>query len=69
MYLEEYSQIMSPIAQTLDYLQREENLMFGCLIPSLVSLSVKFKKIAKGDFMYLKTVAIDMEENLKKRFH
>lgn len=69
LYLEEYCSVMSPIAETLDFLQREQNLTFGCLIPSLVSLNVKLKKISQqANLKLLKGAVTDLETKLHERF-
>lgn len=68
-YLEEYEKLMAPIASTLDFLQKEENHTFGCLIPSLMTLSTKLKKTAKfGNLVFLKAATTELEEKLKERF-
>lgn len=68
-YLEEYKVLMCPIAATLDFLQKENNLMYGYLIPSLVTLSVKLKKISvSNEVSYLKSVAKQLEKILRERF-
>lgn len=44
-------------------------MFFGCLIPSLVSLSVKLKKMAQGDnLQLLKGVPVALESKLSDRF-
>lgn len=68
-YLEEYRMLMKPIAATIDFLQREENLLYGCLLPSLITLSNKLRKIhISSDMTYLKLAADDLEKNLRRRF-
>lgn len=68
-YLHDYTKMMSPIALALDFLQREDHLLYGCLIPCLVSLSVKLRKIAKGnELLLLSAVALLIEEKLRQRF-
>lgn len=68
-YLEEYSTIMEPLAATLDFLQRENNLYYGYLIPSLVILKTKLKNLASSDGLkILKEVVPLLEANLLKRF-
>lgn len=43
-YLKEYCNIMKPFADVLDFLQGEENVYYGLLLPSLVTLKVKTDK-------------------------
>ncbi|CAG9832006.1 unnamed protein product [Diabrotica balteata] len=45
LYLEEYCLVMKPLALTLDLLQGEENVSFGYLLPSLISLINKYEKL------------------------
>ncbi|KAB0804457.1 hypothetical protein PPYR_01427 [Photinus pyralis] len=44
-FLEEYITIMQPLAETLDFLQGEQNTYYGYLLPSLVSMKTKLQKI------------------------
>lgn len=68
-YLREYCKIMSPISSTLDFLQREKSMLFGCLIPSLVSLSVKIKRMAQDESLqFLKEMAAALDTKLCARF-
>jgi len=46
-YLEEYCIILKPIAETLDFLQGENNTFYGYFMPSILSLKVKLTKLAK----------------------
>ena len=69
IYLKEYKALMAPICSTLDFLQSEKNMLYGYLLPSLVSLSVKLKKHNHNqELIYLSTVANDLEEKLRARF-
>uniref|UniRef100_A0A6P7G931 Uncharacterized protein LOC114339278 n=1 Tax=Diabrotica virgifera virgifera TaxID=50390 RepID=A0A6P7G931_DIAVI len=45
LYLEEYCLVMKPLASTLDLLQGEDNVSFGYLLPSLISLINKYEKL------------------------
>ncbi|CAH0563140.1 unnamed protein product [Brassicogethes aeneus] len=45
LFLEEYIQIMKPLAETLDFLQGEENTYYGYLLPSIVSMRTKMQKL------------------------
>ncbi|XP_023035146.1 uncharacterized protein LOC111519300 [Drosophila willistoni] len=69
-YLNEYRTLMSPIAATIEFLENESNLYYGCLIPALTSLYVKLKRISKEspDIKVLKNTAIEFQDVLKKRF-
>lgn len=48
-YLEDYCQVMKPLATALDILQGETNTYFGYLLPTLTSLANKWEKM-KNDF-------------------
>lgn len=50
-YLQEYCNVLHPIAQALDILQGESNTYYGYLLPTLLSLFLKFQglKIAHGN--------------------
>lgn len=48
-YLEDYCQILKPLATALDILQGESNTYFGFLLPTLISLSNKWRKM-KANF-------------------
>ncbi|KAL7738887.1 hypothetical protein ACLKA6_007511 [Drosophila palustris] len=68
-YMEEYRVLMTPIASTIEFLQMENNLFYGCLIPALTSLCVKLKRVSdSSELIDLKNVAIGMQEKLKERF-
>jgi len=42
-FLEEYSQMMEPLAIVLDLLQGEKNMFFGFIIPSITELIYKYE--------------------------
>ena len=44
-YLQEYCKILKPVAETVDFLQGENNTYFGFIIPSITSLRLKLQKI------------------------
>ncbi|KRT84000.1 hypothetical protein AMK59_1425 [Oryctes borbonicus] len=45
LYLEEYCQVLEPIAITLNILQGQENTFYGILLPILFSLKTKLEKM------------------------
>lgn len=67
-YLESYRLLMSPIAEALDFLQGEKNMMFGFLLPVIMTLSNKLHKTGKKTEFVLKCVAIELDIKLRKRF-
>lgn len=44
-FLEEYTQMMEPLAIVLDLLQGEKNMVFGFLIPSITELIYKYEQL------------------------
>lgn len=46
-YLKEYCTVLKPIAETIDFLQGQENTFFGYLVPSIVSLKNKMETANK----------------------
>lgn len=68
-YMEEYRVLMTPITSTIEFLQMESNLFYGCLIPALTSLCVKLKRVSDStELIDLKNVAIGLQTKLKERF-
>lgn len=67
-YLKEYCKVMKPFAEILDFLQGEQNIYYGMLIPSLVTLKVKTDKLISEHLTFLQQVIITLQENLLKRF-
>lgn len=68
-YIKEYLQVMEPLVLTLDFLQRENNTIYGFLIPSLVTLITKYRKLsASGTLNHLNPHVIELEKALIDRF-
>ena len=68
-YLKEFMQIMQPLSLTIDFLQRESNIYFGYLIPSLVTLFTKWRKLSESNtLIHLKNQLKDIETALQERF-
>ncbi|XP_031327898.1 uncharacterized protein LOC116159121 [Photinus pyralis] len=70
LYLEEYCAVMKPLADTLDFLQGENNTFFGFLLPSLLSLSNRYEKMLQSQrFIYGGDQITQMcLDSLRKRF-
>uniref|UniRef100_A0A034WVU3 Putative AC9 transposase n=1 Tax=Bactrocera dorsalis TaxID=27457 RepID=A0A034WVU3_BACDO len=66
-YLESYKLLMTPIAQALDFLQGEQNVKFGLLLPVLITLSNKLQKLSKKEF-HLSSFAAKINLALWSRF-
>ncbi|XP_034471884.1 uncharacterized protein LOC117779708 isoform X2 [Drosophila innubila] len=68
-YMEEYRVLMAPIVATIEFLQMESNLFYGCLIPALTSLCVKLKRVSDStELIDLKNLATALQDKLKERF-
>lgn len=68
-YLDDYCTLMSPIAAALDFLQGEENMYFGFLLSTLISVKVKIRRLHDNyNFSYLKDVCPQMLDSLIERF-
>lgn len=68
-YLEQYTLLLEPIANILDDLQEEVNVKYGCLLPSLLTLSNKLMKLSiSEDIPNLNSVAMMLDQKLRKRF-
>ncbi|XP_039968716.1 uncharacterized protein LOC120780509 [Bactrocera tryoni] len=58
---------MGPIAKALDFLQRESNINYGFLIPTLVTLSNRLHKLCRSQEL-LSSLILKMEQRLRERF-
>lgn len=67
-YLEEYLQLLKPIAEAIDFLQSEKSMFFGYFIPTLVSIRVKMRRLESEQFLHLAGINIEMQLALLKRF-
>ncbi|XP_049318513.1 uncharacterized protein LOC125780343 [Bactrocera dorsalis] len=68
-YLEMYQLLMGPIARALDYLQGENNVNYGCLIPTLMTLSNRLDKLQnKPEMQQVSSVVAKLEQRLRDRF-
>jgi len=61
-----YCDVMSPLADTLDYLQGEECMYMGFLLPSFYALEKKLKTIDNEKMVYCKTLLQTIIESIKK---
>lgn len=68
IYLEEYAQVLEPIAQTLDILQGEAGIFFGYVVPSLINLQYKLEKLRSKDLRYMNGVLDHVIRSLNERF-
>lgn len=69
-YLEDYLLLLKPIAEALDFLQRERGMIYGYLLPTLATIRTKYRKMMLNSPLKvfpLQTVSM-LEEFLVKRF-
>lgn len=66
--MNEYCDVMSHLADTLDFLQGEESMYMGFLLPSLYSLEKKLKVIDNEKLIYCAPLLKTIIESIKKRF-
>lgn len=68
-YLEEYQNVMAPLAATLDFLQGQETTFFGYLLPSLISMKNKLLKLQNDNLKYGgETILAAILKGLNERF-
>ncbi|KAL5237284.1 hypothetical protein ACI65C_004694 [Semiaphis heraclei] len=68
-FLEEYSQMMEPLAIVLDLLQGEKNMFFGFLIPSITELIYKYEQILnKNQLKICSPLVAVIINSIEKRF-
>ncbi|XP_049307598.1 uncharacterized protein LOC125777271 [Bactrocera dorsalis] len=64
-----YQLLMGPIARALDYLQGENNVNYGCLIPTLMTLSNRLNKLQnKPEMQQVSSVVAKLKQRLRDRF-
>ena len=68
-FLEEYTRVMKPLADALDRLQAENDTYFGVVLPSLLAVESKLRKLELGDLTYCKSLVQEVLKGLNKRFH
>ncbi|XP_036330064.1 uncharacterized protein LOC118742246 [Rhagoletis pomonella] len=69
-YLEEYLQLLQPIADAIQFLQKDNGMVYGFLLPTLATIRSKYRKMQLTQAMhYLQRVANLLEADLEKRFH
>nr|XP_016847341.1 PREDICTED: uncharacterized protein LOC100567772 isoform X2 [Anolis carolinensis]XP_016847342.1 PREDICTED: uncharacterized protein LOC100567772 isoform X2 [Anolis carolinensis]XP_016847343.1 PREDICTED: uncharacterized protein LOC100567772 isoform X2 [Anolis carolinensis]XP_016847345.1 PREDICTED: uncharacterized protein LOC100567772 isoform X2 [Anolis carolinensis]XP_016847346.1 PREDICTED: uncharacterized protein LOC100567772 isoform X2 [Anolis carolinensis]XP_016847347.1 PREDICTED: uncharact len=70
LVLQEYTEIMGPLALSLDILQRENGMFMGYLLPTLYSLERKLQELESKPvpYMYCLPLLTGIREALRKRF-
>lgn len=67
-YLEEYCQLMEPMASALKFLQTESQMLYGYFLPSLVTIKVKLHKLDFYSFKHLSFAGEQIGNKLFERF-
>lgn len=69
LFLEEYCTVMKPLAETLNFLQGDQNTYYGYLLPSIVSMHTKLEKIRSAGSIKILSKPLDyMLESVQRRF-
>jgi len=69
-FLKEYCKVMEPLATTLDQLQGDSNCFLGMLLPKLIQLRLKLKRLTESDnLQYCASLASALLTGINNRFH
>ena len=66
--LEDYVEILTPIAIGLDYLQKEENCFYGMFLPTLVAIEKKLLLINRDKLFYSQSTLDAVLQGFRSRF-
>lgn len=66
--IQEYCEIMTPIAESLDFLQGEEGMFMGYLLPTLYALDKKLIILQQKTMIYCGTLVNTIITSIKTRF-
>ena len=68
-YLDEYLELLKPIAEAIDFLQKDEGMLFGYLLPTLATITTKYAKLLmKRATQRFKMIAQGLLNSVKTRF-
>ncbi|XP_039314790.1 uncharacterized protein LOC113005842 [Solenopsis invicta] len=67
-FIEEYCQIMDPLARAIDVLQKESGMYMGYLLPVLQTLQERLEKFDKSGIIHCQSLITAIQEGLNKRF-
>lgn len=67
-YMKEYIRCSAPIAEALDILQGETNMYYGLLLPCLMALRKKLRKLQNASLKYCEDLVNCYKESVEKRF-
>jgi len=66
--LQEYCDVMEPLADTLDFLQGEKGMFMGYLLPTLYALQIKLTELKKKKLIYCGELLNTIKNSVKERF-
>lgn len=66
-YFNNFSQVMAPLAKSLDILQAENKSYFGYLLPVIQALLLKLQK-SKESLKYCEPLNVSLTQGVKNRF-
>lgn len=66
-FIQEYVEIMKPLADSLDFLQGEESVYMGFLLPTLYALEKKYNKLKNKTFTICSPIIDPIISSIKKR--
>lgn len=67
-YIEEYCQVMAPLARALDLLQGDNKVYYGILLPTLTVVKSELEHTSKGNLRYGSRLAKACLDGLTRRF-
>lgn len=68
-YMEEYMQILKPLAEAVDFLQGDEEMVYGYLLPTLVTISTKYNNLIRAEkLIYFFQIISPLLDAVKERF-
>lgn len=66
-YLEEFIQVLKPIATALDYIQGN-NCYYGKLLPTLMSVRTRLERLQDSNLRHFTSILPQLKESLERRF-
>lgn len=66
-YLEEFIEVLKPIATALDYLQGD-NCYYGKLLPTLMSVRTRLDRLQGNSLRHFTVIVSQLKESLERRF-
>jgi len=66
--IEEYCEVMAPLAESLDFLQGEDGMLMGYLLPTLYALEKKMTILEQKNLQFCSPLVKTIKNSLKKRF-